>query len=200
MPPITNNYNRLGLCCGSLSAHVGYNLLGERAARSYSTGTTVTTFTVTGNAASFILSRKLTATAGVFNVTGNDADILVSRLLTASSGSFTITGNDASFLVARLLTAETGTIEVTGYDASFLVSRKLNPETGVFEVIGYDTDFTIIPAPPSNEQPPSGGLPGVWLHRRLQEEEDSLARIKEQNEIVLLLCQAVAAEEQLWAA
>lgn len=105
------------------------------------------TFTLTGQAANLVVSRKLTTATGSFTLTGQSANLKVSRKLTAATGTFSLTGISANLVYTPVsgatytLTAQTGVFNLTGQAAAFKVSRKLTAGTGVFYFVGNAANF-----------------------------------------------------------
>lgn len=76
-------------------------------------------FTLSGQVATFGLTRKLTANAGSFTLSGQNALLKRSYAdLVAQAGSFTLSGQDATFGLTRRLVAETGAFTLTGQNAT----------------------------------------------------------------------------------
>lgn len=105
-------------------------------------------FTLTGQAANLVVSRKLTAATGSFTLTGQSTNLKVSRNLVAGTGTFSLTGISANLVYTPVsgatytLTAQTGVFNLTGQAAAFKVSRKLTAETGSFVFGGYPVVFS----------------------------------------------------------
>jgi hypothetical protein len=104
-------------------------------------------FLLTGQAANLVVSRKLVAATGSFALTGQAANLVVSRKLTAATGVFAFTGNAANLVYTPVssatytLTAQTGTFNLTGQAVSFKVSRKLVAETVAYVLTGNAANF-----------------------------------------------------------
>ena len=104
-------------------------------------------FTLTGQSANLVVSRKLTAATGSFALTGQSANLQVSRKLVADTGAFSLTGIAVNLVYTPVssatytLTAQTGVFNLTGQAAAFKVSRKLVAETVSFSFVGNDANF-----------------------------------------------------------
>ena len=143
--------------------------LGAATGPTYTLTAATGSFTLTGQSANLVVSRKLTATTGSFALTGQSANLVVSRKLTTETGTFTLTGQSTNLKVSRklvagtetfsltgisanlvytpvsgatyTLTAQTGVFNLTGQAAAFKVSRKLTAGTGVFYFVGNAANF-----------------------------------------------------------
>lgn len=87
----------------------------------------------------------LTAATGSFTLTGQSANLVVSRKLVAATGSFALTGQAATLKVSRNLIAETGSYLLTGQSANLQVSRKLVAGTGSFSLTGVAVNLVYTP-------------------------------------------------------
>lgn len=101
-------------------------------------------FTLTGQSANLVVSRKLSAATGTYTLTGNAANLVVSRKLVAETGAYTLTGIAANLVYTPVsgatytLTAQTGVFTLTGIAAALKVSRKLTAETVAYYFTGND--------------------------------------------------------------
>lgn len=77
-------------------------------------------YTITGNAATLRVSRKLVASPGAYTITGAAAGLRAGRKAAAAQGVYTLTGNPASLRVARRLIASPGTYAITGNAANLV--------------------------------------------------------------------------------
>lgn len=101
-------------------------------------------FAETGQAASFIADRLLTAGVEAFAVTGSAAGLSKGRTLLAESVVF-LAGGGAAFLgSARLLQAIPSSYQADGAAAGLLVGRALLAETGAFEVDAYAEAYVVV--------------------------------------------------------
>lgn len=126
-------------------------------------------FTLTGNAATLTVQRRLAAAVGAFTLTGIDAGLTYSgggytltaepgaftltgvatglraaRVLTGGLGAFTLTGLDATLTKAGAytLTADAGTFTLTGVAATLRATRVLSAAVGTFTLTGIATGLT----------------------------------------------------------
>lgn len=181
-----------GLTVGRAGSHVGNDQVGgafRAAAVQYEAGTITWNLVVYSGIprlkiSADVISFALTVPSGTPRIRVTADPIVFSFTVPDTTPRLRVAGDAINF-------------GLTVPDATPRLIGELDPITFQWNV---PDGVATVGEPPAVEVPQTGALPGAWLHRRLQEEEDSLARIKEQNEIVLLLCQAVAAEEQLWAA
>lgn len=126
-----------------LLLHVGNPAGGPTYTLTAATGS----FTLTGIAATFKVSRKLVAATGSFALTGQAANLQVSRKLVAGTGSFALTGVAVNLVYTPVsgatytLVAQTGAFNLTGQAAAFKVSRKLVAETVAYAFIGNTANF-----------------------------------------------------------
>lgn len=105
------------------------------------------TFAVTGQDASLIASRLLTADQASFALSGQDASLTASRLLTANNASFSLSGQDATLVysgssITYTLTCDQGTFALSGQNASLLATRLLTLDNGTFTLNGQDATLS----------------------------------------------------------
>lgn len=116
----------------------------------YSLTCAVGTYSVTGKAAAFSLSKKLTTSVGSYNLTGI-ASILTylpgnvphNYTLTGAVGSYALTGKTAALTVEHKLTANVGSYSVTGKTANFSLAKKLTVSAGEYAVTGNAATFSL---------------------------------------------------------
>lgn len=94
------------------------------------------TFSLSGQSASLNKVSRVAADAGVFLLSGQTANLLANRSLTAANGTFTLTGQDADFALGKRILADVGTFSLSGQDATFLLNRVLASEFGEFTLSG----------------------------------------------------------------
>jgi MSHA biogenesis protein MshQ len=117
--------------------------------REVSAGYTLTadsgSFSLTGNAAGLIASRKIIAETGSYVFSGIDAGLLVTRKIQCEAGLFALTGNDAALLAGRVISASTGAFIFTGNDADLIHAPTgnytLGADTGVFTLVGQNASL-----------------------------------------------------------
>lgn len=98
------------------------------------------TYTLTGNAANLLASRKITATQQSYTLTGNAATLTKSSNLNiaADTGLFALTGQDATLKASRLLNATQQSYTLIGQAASLIASRKITADTATYTLTGKD--------------------------------------------------------------
>jgi hypothetical protein len=79
-------------------------------------------YTLTGQAATLTLGRRLTAEAGTYSLTGVDAALRADRRITGAAGAYSLTGVAAGLRADRRLTGDQGTYSLTGVAADLLYS------------------------------------------------------------------------------
>lgn len=105
---------------------------------------TVGTFTLTGNAATFTKAspKAITADVGTFTLTGNPANLTQGYRIDAERGQFTLTGGNPSLAHNVVLAAETGTFSLTGNPIAATRDWSVSVEVGTFTLTGNDVAFT----------------------------------------------------------
>ncbi len=103
-------------------------------------------YTVTGQAATLTFTRLLACDAGSYTVTGQAATLAVNRALAFDAGSYTVTGQDAGLVVDRVLAFDAGSYVVTGNAATLIAGRKLVLDAGSYTVTGQDATLTYTPS------------------------------------------------------
>lgn len=103
---------------------------------------TVRTHTLTGNAATFVYGRKLTAAQATFTLTGNATGLNYGRTVTAAQATFTLTGNAAGLTAQRTITAANGAFTLTGNAAGLTAQRVIPATVGTFALTGVDAGLT----------------------------------------------------------
>lgn len=78
------------------------------------------TYTVTGQSATLLKSKSVSASYGTYSVTGQTADLVKGRVLTSQYGSYIVTGQPATieYFVGYTIVALNGVYSITGYDAN----------------------------------------------------------------------------------
>lgn len=99
-------------------------------------------YAVTGSAATFTVSRVLSATSGIYALAGSVATLPVARLLSASSGAYVVVGSAATFTATRTLTAAAGSYVVAGSAAGMALGRVLSAGTGSYVLTGSAATLT----------------------------------------------------------
>lgn len=94
-------------------------------------------FSLSGQAATLRIDRRLTADAGAFALTGQAAGLLKVRTLVADAGAFSLSGQPASLIVSRKLTAAAGSFALSGQDVTFNKGFRLVAAPGVFTITGF---------------------------------------------------------------
>lgn len=106
----------------------------------------VGTFTLTGQAASFVRNVPITAAKGTFNLTGNAVGFVKNAPLSVAKGTFTLTGNAAilSWSGNTTIAAGTGTFSLSGKAANFTEggSRTMTAAKGTFALTGNAANFS----------------------------------------------------------
>jgi hypothetical protein len=101
------------------------------------------TFAATGQDASLIASRLLTADNAAGTLSGQDVNLLAARLLTADQSSFSLSGQTANLTASRLLTADNATYSLSGQDATLdysgsAITYTLTCDQGSYALSGQD--------------------------------------------------------------
>lgn len=99
-------------------------------------------YTVTGNAASLELGRKVAAAAGSYAITGQTVTLQKNIPIVAGAGSYAVTGAAASLLHDKTLIASAGSYVITGTDAALSKGLTLAASAGSYAVTG--TDATLV--------------------------------------------------------
>ena len=102
----------------------------------YTLDAAVGSFTLSGQIATLLATRKLFGAAGAFTLSGQSADLLGGRLLSAGAGAFSLSGQDAGLRTARLLSGQAGAFALSGQVADLLSARMLSGEAGAFSLSG----------------------------------------------------------------
>jgi hypothetical protein len=100
-------------------------------------------FTLSGQAATLSVQRKLAAAAGSFTLAGQSASLSIQRRLTAGAGSFALTGDSATLSVGRRLTTGAGTFTLAGAAASLSIQRRLPAAAGSFALTGQPASMHV---------------------------------------------------------
>jgi hypothetical protein len=87
-------------------------------------------FTVTAQASSLSVSRKIIANTGNLSLVGNDADLRNSRKIISENSNFTLNVNSANLLVTRSLISNSGNFLLGLNTANLLNSRKFSGLAG----------------------------------------------------------------------
>lgn len=118
------------------------------AANAYTLALDCGAYTVTGNAVTLTVQRKLTADLGIYTVTGNAVSLTASHNpLVADLGTYTVTGNDVTLTAQRKIIADLGTYTVTGNPLALTAQRKLTADLGTYTVTGNDVLITTLHSP-----------------------------------------------------
>jgi len=111
----------------------------------YTTGYTMTaaagSFTLTGQATSFLAQRLLTAVSGSYTYTGVSASLTKGFKIVCDAGSYTVTGFSASLLKGFKIVASAGSYTLTGVSAAFSRGYRLAAEVGSYVLDGIATAF-----------------------------------------------------------
>lgn len=103
----------------------------------------VGSFTLSGQAAGLLSSRKLVAAVGSFSLAGQAATLIYTTTptLAAAVGSFTLSGQAAGLALTRYLSAAGGTFTLAGQDAALKRSARLTADAGTFTFAGQDASL-----------------------------------------------------------
>lgn len=94
-------------------------------ARSYSISCNAGSYTFTGQAATFLLERKVIGNVGSYSISGNNASFTYNQVLQGNAGSYTFTGADASLNYNQRLNCEAGFYTLTGNDCTFIYNQTI---------------------------------------------------------------------------
>ena len=100
-------------------------------------------YTLTGNAATLLVGRKLQGSAGSYTITGNNATLKVARQFSGAAGSYTITGNNAELKFNRDLNCSVGAYQFTGVSIIETDGHKMIAVGGSYNETGYDATLTV---------------------------------------------------------
>lgn len=103
-------------------------------------------FTLSGQTASLLSDRKVTADTGAYSLSGQSASLLKGYLLAGDPATFTLSGQAATLLKGYLLSGDTGTFTLTGQDATLTYTPNANAYTltcdaGTFSLTGQDANL-----------------------------------------------------------
>lgn len=105
-------------------------------AGAYTLAMGVGSFTFSGIAALFPVTRKVTASVGAFVLSGIAAALKAAHTMAAAKGTFTLTGVAALFPVTRKVVAAVGAFVLTGIAAAFSYGYKVVAAKGTFTLTG----------------------------------------------------------------
>ena len=106
-------------------------------------------FTLTGNATSLQVARKLPTAVANFTLTGNAVNLVYTPTggptytLTCSTGNFALTGMNVGFIASRKLATQAASYTLTGNAAGLAVGRKLATQAGSFTLTGNATTLQV---------------------------------------------------------
>ena len=111
----------------------GYQLVGESG-----------TLAESGQPASLLVGKKLTAASGAVALTGNAVTLTqgsAAKTLVADTGAIAISGGAAALKVGRLLPTTAGSLTLSGQPAALLFKHVLPAVSGSFSLTGSPTTF-----------------------------------------------------------
>ena len=100
-------------------------------------------YTWTGQDATLLTDRLISAESGSYSWSGQDAGLLTDHLIPAESGSYAWSGQDASLITDRLISAESGSYAWSGQDAELIKSTVLTAESGSYNWTGQDATLSV---------------------------------------------------------
>ena len=108
-------------------------------------------YTYTGNAAAFQVTRALDGAVGSYTLTGNTGTFSyipgagsVPYTLSGATGAYAYTGNAATFRVSHTLSGATGAYAYSGNAATFKVGHALPGAAGAYAFTGRDGTFAYV--------------------------------------------------------
>lgn len=108
-------------------------------------------YTYTGNAASFQVTRALDGAVGSYTLTGNTGTFSyipgagsIPYTLSGATGAYAYTGNAATFRVGHSLSGATGAYAYSGNAATFKVGHALPGAAGAYAFTGRDGTFAYV--------------------------------------------------------
>ena len=119
----------------------------------------------------------LTCDAGAFTLTGQDATFAVTRKLSCDAGAFTLTGQDAALNRGFYLAADAGAFTISGQDAALNRGFILACDAGAYTLTGVDATLTYTPASDSVAGGGIGPLEGLPYAKPRKEDIDRLKRL-----------------------
>lgn len=99
------------------------------------------TFSLSGQASSFLRARSLTAALGTFSQSGKAANLLRGRTVLAAQGTYSLSGQATSFQRARSIIASLGTYSLSGKAALTNASRSIIASQGTYTLAGIANSF-----------------------------------------------------------
>lgn len=94
------------------------------------------TYNVTGSTAGLAKGYKVAAGIGTYNITGQTAALTATRKLTLASGSYVISGSNAGLARGLKLSAASGTYVINGQTVTLVATRKLALASGTYNING----------------------------------------------------------------
>lgn len=110
-------------------------------------------YAISGQQATLLRHRNLTANTGTYNITGQFVNITYSSTaavytLTAQAGSYSITGSSITLLKSKLLSASSGSYSIAGNSATISKNRVLTTTAGSYTITGSSANLTYVPLTP----------------------------------------------------
>jgi hypothetical protein len=132
-------------------------------------------FTLNGQAVTFVLGRSLVADSGSYALSGQSVNFAYCQSLAADNGSYSLTGQNASFVLARSFPAASASFSFAGQDASFVFTPSgatytLSAGSGSFALSGQDAIF-VKHAGRSKLYNPNLIDHPAWAHNSVKQEE-----------------------------
>lgn len=93
-------------------------------------------YAITGSAATFRRTTKVSAESGSYAITGVAASLEAAKKLVVNAGSYAITGSAASFIKGKLVAAAAGVYTITGSAAGLRKTWKLFANVGSYLITG----------------------------------------------------------------
>ena len=123
-------------------------------------------YTYTGQTANLLRSKVISASAGSYSYNGQSATLLKSKVLVADYGTYTYTGQSVTITKGTVynITANAGTYSISGQNATILRSKLITANNGTYNYTGQNATISYSGAPTT---PTITLKAGSWIRYRI---------------------------------